>query len=120
MKRMIAGLAVTCLLSMAAFAGEINTLTGWVDDTKCAAVGKQTNAKCAKKCADAGEKLVFIDDKAQKILQVSNQDAIASHAGEHVTLQATKGSDGSLQVSDVKSIAEAKAPGADMHDHAKK
>lgn len=122
MRRVIAGLAVTFVLSMVAMAGEITTtMTGYVDDTKCAAVGKKTNANCAKKCADAGEKLVFIDDKMQKILQVSNQDAVKDHAGEHVTLKATKAADGSLQVSEVKTIAEAKSPaGGDMHDHGEK
>jgi hypothetical protein len=106
------------MLSMVAMAGEITTMTGYVDDTKCAAVGKKTNQNCAKKCAEAGEKLVFIDDKMQKIMQVSNQDAVKEHAGEHVSLKATKAADGSLEVSEVKTIAEAKAPaGGDMHDH---
>jgi len=118
MRRVIASLSVVLMLSMVAIAGEI--MTGYVDDVKCAAVGKKTNANCAKKCAEAGEKLVFIDDKMQKILQVSNQDAVKTHAGEHVTLQATKGADGSLEVSDVKTIAENKAPGGDMHDHGTK
>jgi hypothetical protein len=118
MKKVIAGMAVTFMLSMVAMAGEITTMTGYVDDTKCAAVGKKTNQNCAKKCAEAGEKLVFIDDKMQKIMQVSNQDAVKEHAGEHVSLKATKAADGSLEVSEVKTLAEAKAPaGGDMHDH---
>lgn len=34
---------------------------GWVSDAKC---GAKVNADCAKKCADAGQALVFVNKRS--------------------------------------------------------
>ncbi len=99
-----------------------STMKGWVSDEMCGAKGaKAGHEACAKKCADSGQKLVFVDDKEHKVLNVANQDALKEHAGQHVELSATKNSDGTLQVSDVKMLAKnegaAKSDADDMHKH---
>ena len=62
-------------------------ITGWVVDEKCGArVANEHGADCAKKCVQQGQPVVFVDDKDQSVLKVSNQDSLKSHAGEHVTV----------------------------------
>src|SRR4051794_16246357 len=94
------------LLSLVVFASDkkaagdkSTSMKGWVSDEMCGAKGSNTaHASCAKKCADSGQKLVFVDDKDHKVMAVANQDALKDHAGEHVQLSATKSGDGALQV----------------------
>ena len=81
-------------------------LKGMVSDAKC---GAKVDAACAKKCADAGEKLVFVDDADQKVWTVNNQDALKGHAGHHVQVKAAEHDDGSIDVKGApKMIAEKK------------
>jgi hypothetical protein len=64
------------------------TVQGWVSDTKCAAKGTSAaHADCAKKCMEAGAKLALVTDKDQKVLSVSNGDALAGHEGHHVEVK---------------------------------
>jgi hypothetical protein len=77
--------------------------TGWITDAKCA---PKVNADCAKKCAEKGEKMVFVDSDKKSILQVTNQDALKGHAGEHVTLKG-KMENGAITVSSVEIVPEA-------------
>ncbi|HMF89001.1 MAG TPA: hypothetical protein VKL40_00045 [Candidatus Angelobacter sp.] len=66
------------------------SVTGWITDAKCAAKGGDlSNADCAKKCAEAGEKLVLVTDKDKKILAVENQDALKGHEGHYVNVTGT-------------------------------
>jgi len=58
-------------------------MEGWVSDEKCGAKDVD-NADCAKKCAEAGSKLVFVSEKDKSILNVDNQDALRGHEGHHV------------------------------------
>jgi len=82
-------------------------LKGMVSDAKC---GAKVDPACAKKCADAGEKLVFVNDTDQKVWTVNNQDALKGHAGHHVQLKAAVHDDGSIDVKGApKMIAEKKA-----------
>ncbi|HEY7402863.1 MAG TPA: hypothetical protein VIB39_05040 [Candidatus Angelobacter sp.] len=77
--------------------------TGWITDAKCA---PKLNADCAKKCAEKGEKMVFVDSDQKTILQLTNQDAVKGHAGHHVTLKG-KLENGAITVSSVEMVPEA-------------
>lgn len=44
---------------------------------------------------------MFVDDSDKSVLKVANQDALKDHAGEHVTIEASKNADGALQVDKV-------------------
>jgi hypothetical protein len=82
-------------------------MTGWVTDAKCAAKGGDlSNADCAKKCAEHGEKLVFVTDQDKKVMSVDNQAALKGHEGHHV-LVTGKVDNGSLHV-DTISMLESK------------
>src|SRR5690242_13337188 len=78
--------------------------TGWITDAKCA---PKVNADCAKKCAEKGEKMVFVDADQKTILQVANQDALRGHEGHHVTVKG-KLENGTLTVSSVEMVPESK------------
>jgi len=85
-------------------AGKSTTVNGWVSDSKCAVKGANaSHAACAKKCADAGEKLVIVTDGDQKILAVDNQDALKGHEGHHVAVTGTQTGD-SVHVNGVKML----------------
>lgn len=77
-------------------------ISGWINDAKC---GAKLNADCAKKCADAGEKLVVVGDKDHKVYAVENQDAVKAHAGHHVRVTATN-NNGTLHVEKVDMLKE--------------
>jgi hypothetical protein len=77
-------------------------ISGWISDAKC---GAKVDAACAKKCADAGEKLVVVSDKDKTIYQVENQDAVKAHAGHHVRVTATD-NNGTLHVNKVDMLKD--------------
>lgn len=110
-----------CLaLSLAAFASPKSAkMTGWVSDAMCGAKGATAaHMACAKKCAAAGEALVFVDDKDHKVMKVSNQDSLKGHEGEHVQIEANE-KDGALQIDKVTTVAdkEAKPDAKSEHMH---
>lgn len=101
----LAGLAlwVTIAISQTKAPG----MTGWVTDAKCAAKGGDlSNADCAKKCAEHGEKLVFVSDQDKKVMSVDNQAALKGHEGHHVLVTGKVDND-SLHV-DTISMLESK------------
>jgi len=56
---------VTSTLSLAKDKAPKETkMSGWVSDEKCGAKDID-NAACAKKCAEAGSKLVFVSEKTR-------------------------------------------------------
>src|SRR5207253_5098740 len=56
-------------------APKLMTLRGWVSDEKCGAKGANAKAaECTKKCAENGEKLVFVNDKDKKVWNVKNPE----------------------------------------------
>jgi ribosomal protein L14E/L6E/L27E len=58
-----------------------------VVDDKCAAKGANASAEaCTKKCLAAGAKMVVVTDGDQKVLTVSNPDALKGHEGHHVAV----------------------------------
>lgn len=91
---------VILTVAMASAAGG-RVLTGWVSDAKC---GVNINPDCAKKCAAAGEKIVFVTSD-KKVLEVSNPTALKGHAGEHVKVKG-KTVNGTLTVSSVQVIQD--------------
>ncbi len=82
-------LAVCFLLALTALAfddmGKSATVNGWVTDAKCGAKGANAGGEaCTKKCLAAGEKMVIVTDKDQKVLTVDNPDALKGHEGHHI------------------------------------
>ena len=79
-------------------------MTGWITDAKCAAKGGDlSNADCAKKCAEHGEKLVFVSDQDKKIMSVDNQDSLKGHEGQHVMVTG-KVDNGALHVDSINQL----------------
>jgi len=82
-------LALTLILLVAAvaFAGETQTVNGWISDSKCGVKGANAGGEaCTKKCIAAGAKPVVVTDGDQKVLQVENPDALKDHYGHHVAV----------------------------------
>ncbi|HSM84788.1 MAG TPA: hypothetical protein VLT16_01495 [Candidatus Limnocylindrales bacterium] len=104
MKRVLATmlfLGLTASLGLA----KTGSWHGWVSDAKC---GAKVNADCAKKCADAGEKLVFVNsDKA--VIPVTNPEVLKGHEGHHVMVKGNL-DNGMLTVSSVKMMKDQEPP----------
>lgn len=92
------------MVGLATAGDKSSTVNGWVTDAKCgvngAAAGKEA---CAKKCIEAGEKMVVVTDKDKKVLTVDNPDALKDHIGHHVAITGTTTAD-SIHVDSVKMI----------------
>jgi hypothetical protein len=100
MKKFFAVAVFAALVSSLSLA-EAGSWTGWVTDAKCA---PRVNAECAKKCADAGEKLVFVNaDKT--VMQVANPESLKGHEGHHVTVKGTVDK-GTLTISSVEMVKD--------------
>jgi hypothetical protein len=97
-------------MSSSAALAEKATMAGWVTDAKCAARpgADLSNGDCAKKCAEGGQKLVFVGSKDKKVYQVENQDALKGHEGQHVRVTG-KDDNGSLHISKVVRIRHTKS-----------
>jgi hypothetical protein len=80
-------------------------MSGWVSDEKCGAKDID-NADCAKKCAEAGSKLVFVSEKDKSVINVDNQDALKGHEGHHVSVTG-KLDNGTLHVDKVAMLKQA-------------
>jgi hypothetical protein len=79
-------------------------MTGYVTDAKCASKGGDlSNADCAKKCAEHGEKLVFVSDQDKKMMSVDNQDSLKGHEGQHVMVTG-KVDNGALHVDTINAL----------------
>src|SRR4029077_6829211 len=60
----VSALAQDTMKSDSGKSAKATKINGWVSDSKCGAAGaKAGHADCAKKCLDAGEKIVFVSDK---------------------------------------------------------
>ncbi|HET8889506.1 MAG TPA: hypothetical protein VFQ41_11430 [Candidatus Angelobacter sp.] len=80
-------------------------MSGWVSDEKCGAKDID-NADCAKKCAEAGSKLVFVSEKDKSVINVDNQDALKGHEGHHVSVTGHL-DNGTLHVDNVAMLKQA-------------
>lgn len=79
--------ALIILVASVSFAGDAQTVNGWVSDSKCGAKGANASAEaCTKKCIAAGEKPVVVTDTDQKVLAVDNPEALKDHYGHHVAV----------------------------------
>jgi len=83
MKRIFAVTALIALLVIGVVAKN-QRWTGYVSDAKC---GAKVDAACAKKCIEAGEKIVFVNDGDQSVIAVANPDALKAFAGQHVLVE---------------------------------
>ncbi|MGZ4823153.1 MAG: hypothetical protein ACXVZT_00970 [Terriglobales bacterium] len=107
MKKLMPILACLALLSAMAFAGT-STMTGYIVDEKCGAKGAHAGAEsCAKKCAEAGEKMVFVGDQDKNVLKLDNPDAVKGHEGHHVAVTGSV-QDGVLHIDTLAMAAEGK------------
>ena len=79
--------ALIVLAASVSFAGDAQTVNGWVSDSKCGVRGANADAAaCTKKCIGAGASAVIVTDKDQKVLSVDNPDALKGHEGHHVAV----------------------------------
>src|SRR6202162_6744073 len=79
--------ALILMVASVSFAGDAQTVNGWVAASKCGVKGAHAGAEaCTKKCIAAGEKPVVVTDTDQKVLKVANPDALKDHYGHHVAV----------------------------------
>ena len=84
--------------------GKTATVNGWVSDSKCGAKGANASHEaCTKKCMAAGEKIVIVTDKDQKVLIVDNPDALKGHEGHHIAVTGKVNGD-SIHVDNAKML----------------
>ena len=80
-------LVLLCVMAVPSFAGDAQTVNGWVSDSKCGAKGANAGAaECTKKCIAAGADMVVVTDTDQKVLKVDNPDALKGHEGHHIAV----------------------------------
>lgn len=109
MKKLLLVVFALAFVSTASFAKDkapkATKMSGWVSDEKCGAKDID-NADCAKKCAEAGSKLVFVSEKDKSVINVDNQDALKGHEGHHVSVTG-KLDNGTLHVDKVAMLKQA-------------
>jgi len=102
MRKFVLGVTFVSAMALSAMATEF---TGYISDAGCAAkqgakTAADSHAGCAKGCIKRGDKAVLVTPEG-KVYQIANQDKVADHAGDKVTLVAEADGD-SLTVSAVK------------------
>ncbi|HEX2328960.1 MAG TPA: hypothetical protein VHN74_09560 [Candidatus Angelobacter sp.] len=100
MKRFLAVVVFAAVVSSLSLA-DSGSWTGWITDAKCA---PRVNAECAKKCADAGEKMVFVNSD-KTVMQVANPEVLKGHEGHHVTVKGSLDK-GTLTISSVEMVKD--------------
>jgi hypothetical protein len=95
MRRIAVGFFAIVFVACVAMAQQTTKIEGYITDAKCGAKAGAdlSNAACAKKCVEAGEKLVLVTDKDRKLYAVDNQDAVKGHEGHHVRVTGTVNGD---------------------------
>jgi len=85
---LLAGVLIVLMATASvSFAGNAQTVNGWVSDSKCGAKGANAGAEaCTKKCIAAGASPVVVTDKDQTVLTVDNPDTLKDHYGHHVAV----------------------------------
>ena|ERR1700743_3151101 len=89
MKKILFSVALFLSMGMAyAFAGTDAHLTGYIDDSNCAGMGKPMHGgdrvTCAKKCMKMGAKAVLVS--GGKVYKISNQKEVVKYAGKDVII----------------------------------
>ena len=95
---------------------KLETVTGVVSDAKCGAAAH--DADCVKKCEEAGEPLVIVNDKDKSVMSVKNPEVLKGHEGHHMRLKAHVYPDNSLHIMNVammKNQPKATGAGGEMH-----
>lgn len=97
---------VLALGSMTAFCSaqtmKAQKLTGWISDSKCHA--QHDDARCVKKCIDAGATAVFVDWK-NKVWAIDNPDSVQKYYADKVQVEATVDStNNSIHIDKVKQL----------------
>jgi hypothetical protein len=100
MKRFLAVVVFAAVVSSLSLA-DSGSWTGWITDAKCA---PRVNAECAKKCADAGEKMVFVNSD-KTVMQVANPEVLKGHEGHHVTVKGSLDK-GTITISSVEMVKD--------------
>lgn len=95
---------VLALGSMTAFCraqtAKTHKLSGWISDSKCHA--QHDDARCVKKCIDAGATAVFVDSK-NKVWAIDNPDSVQNYYADKVKVEATVDStNSSIHIDKVK------------------
>ena len=74
--------------SIAAFAADKGTWTGYISDSHCGAKGNNDgHASCAKKCVKEGYAPVFVI--GDKVYTINNPKKVAKYIGDKVTITGT-------------------------------
>jgi hypothetical protein len=113
MKRAIRAFGVLAVLlatiSLASYANDKASWTGWISDSHCGAKGMSAGHKaCAETCVKTnGATWVFVDAKDSKVYPIKNQGSINADKdlGHSVTVTGRLNSDGTISVD---SLAETK------------
>ena len=84
---LLLAVALVLLVASVSFAGDAQTVNGWVSDSKCGVKGANADhAGCTKKCIKGGASPVIVTDSDQKVLTVDNPEALKDHYGHHVAV----------------------------------
>jgi putative cell wall-binding protein len=79
--------ALILMVASVSFAADVQTVNGWISDSKCGVKGANAGAEaCTKKCIAAGASAVVVSDKDQTVLKVDNPDTLKDHYGHHVAV----------------------------------
>jgi len=89
-KLLLLCVALSLILFVVSFAfadSTTTTVNGYVSDSMCGAKGaKDGHTDCMNKCISKGAAYVVVTDGEQKVLNVSNPDALKGHEGHHVAV----------------------------------
>jgi hypothetical protein len=81
-------LIVGMFFTMAAFAADKGTWTGYISDAHCGAKGNNDgHADCAKKCVKEGYAPVFV--VGDKVYTISDPKKVSKYVGDKVTITGT-------------------------------
>ena len=74
-------------MASVSFAGDAQTVNGWVSDSKCGVKGASAVRRLAQRSASQPARTpVVVTDTDQKVLAVDNPDALKGHDGHHVAV----------------------------------
>lgn len=81
-------LFIAVFMSLAVFAADKGTWTGYISDSHCGANGNNDgHASCAKKCIKEGYAPVFV--VGDKVYAISNPKKVSDYIGDKVTITGT-------------------------------
>ncbi|MDP4129023.1 MAG: DUF5818 domain-containing protein [Bacteroidota bacterium] len=81
-------LPIVLFFSVAVFAADKGTWTGYISDSHCGADGaKEGHVACAKKCIKEGSVAVFVVDG--KVYSITDPKKVSKYLGQKVTISGT-------------------------------